>query len=173
MTPNEIVATDVFKAIGNRLSRYEYYNSLGANDQTILRLTEFEGKTFGTLVEKMTIEFFQLQKRKNTQHDAIYDGRTIEIKSSRYWGCSKIYKFQHIEVDHDFDFLLTAVLREWGIEFRLMSKEAIQPYLIRQGKQGNFLESRDAESIGTLINTREDLYNYFNRPEESVIYIPK
>jgi len=182
MTPDEIVGTHAFQNIKNRVSRYEYYESLGANE-TILSLTKSEGKTFGTDIEKLTIEWFQLDKRTNTQHDATYDGRKIEIKSSRYWGCERCYKFQHIEVDHDFEFLITAVLREDGIEFRIMNKRDIFPYLIKQGKQGNFLESRDAESIGTLINTREDLCNYFGPLQLSidvideevkcVIHIPK
>lgn len=162
MTPDDIVNTKAFGNIKTRVSRYEYYESLGAGE-TILFLTKSEGKTFGTDMEKLAIEWFHLDKRTNTQHDGIYNGRKIEIKSSRYWGCERCYKFQHIEVDHDFEFLLTAVLRENEVEYRIMQKVDILPFLIKQGKQGHFLEWKDVERIGTHIVGHEDLHAYFNK----------
>ena len=162
MTPEDIVSTKTFKSIKSRVSRYDYYKSLGACE-TILSFTKSEGKTFGTDMEKLVIEWFQLGKRTNTQNDATYLDRKIEIKSSRYWGCEKSYKFQHIELDHDFDVLLTVVLRENCIEYRLMFKSEIIPYLEKQGKQGHFLNGRDVEKFGKIVETSDDVIDYLTQ----------
>ena len=169
MFPSVILTLTAFKNMVERVSRYQYYKSLGACE-TILSFTKTEGKTYGTDIEKITIEWFRLLPRLNTQHDGLFpDHKTevikcghwkIEIKSSRYWGGKKQYKFQHIEPDHDFDILLTALLREDRIEYRIMRKNAILPYLEKQGKQGFFLNDKDVERIGTIIETHEDIYDY-------------
>ena len=41
-----------------------------------------------------------------------------------------------------------------------MRKNAILPYLEKQGKQGFFLNDKDVERIGTIIETHEDIYDY-------------
>lgn len=160
MKVDDIVKTHTFRDIKHN-SKYDFYKKLGACE-TILSFTKSEGKTFGTDIEKLTIEWFKMNKRINTQHDATLLSRKFEIKSSRYWGNKCNYKFQHLEPEHDFEYLITAVLKEDKIEHRIMKKNKISPYLIKQGKQGFFLDGEVVERIGKVIHSTADILDYIN-----------
>jgi hypothetical protein len=158
MSPEEIETSISFTKRKLTISKYDYYNMRGAS-KTILELTKLEGKTFGTLMEKMIIEHLKLGGRTSSQNDATYGYKKIEIKSSRYWTIGN-YMFQHIEPNHEFDILITAVLKMNEIELRVIKKQDLIPHLIKQGNQGYFLYADKAEQVCKIIKNQNDLINF-------------
>jgi hypothetical protein len=158
MLPTEIESNTSFKNRNKNISQYDYYKIRGANE-TILELTKPEGKKFGTLMEKIIIEHLKLGNRTSTQNDGTHGDKKIEIKSSRYWS-NGTYKFQHIEPNHDFDILITALLKVDEIELRIIKKEDILPHLKKQGQQGYFLYGDKTEQFCKIIKDQNDLINF-------------
>ena len=95
-------------------TQLEYYIENKASPQ-ILQYVTLQGKTFGEkYMEKIAKEYFNLEKRINSSHDHIKLGKKIEQKSARYGSDGSEWKWQHIEMKHDWDYLLIC-----GLDFKI------------------------------------------------------
>ena len=102
-----------------------------------------ESKRFGSISEKLTCEIFKLEPRTSSQNDGVRKGKKIEIKCARYWGCKNECKWQHLELEHDYNCILFGLLhfdgswKFWGISKTLLFGELKQKNILSyQGKQG-------------------------------------
>ena len=90
-------------------TQYDFYKA-HTSDLYILSLAKMPSKTFGTVCEKIIRTLFNMTKRTQHQHDAIYNYSRIEIKSARYWNTSNDCKWQHIEPSYEYDELWFVLL---------------------------------------------------------------
>jgi hypothetical protein len=144
---NDILSSDfwkgtkAFKQIEKTLTRREYYEKNGAPKE-VLRLVEMESKEFGSFMEKLIREIFEMGPRTCSENDATLDNVKIEIKAARYWAGKNNCRWQHLEETHDFEYALFVLLDfhrliVWGIPKnilfgRLRTEKIVTP----QGKQG-------------------------------------
>ena len=113
-------------------SQYEYYK-LNGSPEDILRYVKLQGKTFGEkYAEGICQEYFNMSKKTDSSHDHIKLNKTIEQKSARYGKCGEEWKWQHIEMNHNWDYLLVCGLEFNGFRFYIASRKIIE-YLIIQG----------------------------------------
>ena len=109
----------------------------------VLDLVSMESKRFGTISEILIRGIFKLEPRTSTQNDGVRQGKTIEIKCARYWGCKDECRWQHLEPEHDFICVLFCLLdfdgswKVWGISKTLLFGELKEKNIVtEQGKQG-------------------------------------
>jgi len=121
------------------MTQLDYYTKMQASPE-VLQLVALDSKPFGSVSEKIISEILGLGPRTNSQNDATYNGKTIEIKAARYWAGKDDCKWQHLEPDHDYEYAILALLdfhgwKMWCIKkTQLMDlRETIVTY---QGKQG-------------------------------------
>lgn len=135
---------DNYKKIKNNYkeSQYDFYKRNNASDE-VLELVSLESKRFGSISEKLTCEIFKLESRTSSQNDGVRKGKKIEIKCARYWGCKDECKWQHLELEHDYDCILFGLLdfdgswKFWGISKTLLFGELKEKNILSyQGKQG-------------------------------------
>ena len=67
-------------------------------------------------------EVLGMTKAKSTGHDAIKNGKLLEIKSSRFWVDTKDWRFQHIMENHKYDYLLCVGINFHNIEMYIIDK---------------------------------------------------
>jgi len=139
-----------------------FYKKCGATDG-ILKIIDLNNKTFGSLAEDYIRENFELGPRTSDENDATVLGHKIEIKSARR-GKNGSYFYQHIQLDYDYNFLLTTLLEPSG-EFvcNIFKKEDILPHLKKQGKnanQGYTLNQKVVGNYGHKIHTYKDLRQF-------------
>jgi hypothetical protein len=144
---NDILSSDfwkdtpAFKQIAEKLTQRKYYEKNGAPKE-VLQLVEMEPKQFGSSVENLVRQQFQLGPRTCSENDATLDNVKIEIKAARYWAGKNNCRWQHLEETHDFEYALFVLLDfhrliVWGIPKnilfgRLRTEKIVTP----QGKQG-------------------------------------
>lgn len=121
-------------------SQTEYYTRNKACPE-VLKLVGLESKSFGMQMERIVREMFCLSKPINSQHDAILNDKKIEIKSARYWSSSTDCRWQHIEIDYDYDYVLFALvdfqdLHVWGMHKNKLKNMIEMGILTPQGRQG-------------------------------------
>lgn len=108
----------------------------------VLQLVDLESKPFGTESEKILQEIFQLAPRTSSQNDGTRHGKKIEIKCARYWAGKDDCKWQHLEPDHDYQYVLFGLLdfqgwKVWGIQKSLLMGDMREKKIVTyQGKQG-------------------------------------
>lgn len=118
-----------------------YYESQGAAPE-VLKLVALESKAFGSAAEEILKEIFGLGKRTSSQNDATYEGKKIEIKAARFWAGTQNCRWQHLEPDHDYEYVLFALLgfHEWNcwiVPKRVLMGELRDKKIVTfQGKQG-------------------------------------
>ena len=150
------------KAILNiKETQTEFYKRNQACPE-VLKLVDLESKSFGMRCEKIIREMFSLEKATNSQHDAIYNGTKIEIKSARYWGGTMDCKFQHIEPDYDYEYILFVLvefqdLHIWGMHKSKVKKMIEQGILTLQGKQGYWCKMSSILPHLTLVMSLDSL----------------
>jgi hypothetical protein len=147
-------------------SQIKYYMKNKSSD-AVLELVKLESKSFGTVSENMIKEILYLGPRTSTQNDATLFGKKIEIKSARYW-CADECKWQHIEPNHDYEYILFSLLDFHGFKIWIMKKSQMmnemreKKILTEQGKQGWWCKKKDILPYLTPINTVYDLYSFIN-----------
>ncbi len=104
-TIEQIKKTKSFNKKNKNKSQVEYYVDNGAPTE-IVTLVAMSNKAFGEKMNSIIIELLNLNEKVNTQHDATFNSKKIEIKSSRCWVTTKDFKFQHIMVDGDYEYLM-------------------------------------------------------------------
>ena len=131
--------SSAFKSIANNITQVSYYESKEAAPE-IIKLVKMDSKAFGSAIEKILIEHYELDKRVNTQHDARLGDKKIEIKAARYWAGQDNCKWQHIEEKHDYEYILFALIDFNSIRCWLGKKEQVIQHMTPQGKQGNWVD---------------------------------
>jgi hypothetical protein len=110
----------------------EYYRE-NDSPESILQYVRLPGKTFGEKwCESICKEYFNMDRRSDSSHDHTKLGKTIEQKSARYGGNGAGWKWQHIEMCHNWDYLLLTGLEFNGFRFYIAGREKIEE-LIREG----------------------------------------
>lgn len=112
--------TEAYKKIKDKETQIKYYKNNNACDE-VLQLVDLESKPFGAECENIISELFQLGPRTSSQNDGTRNGKKIEIKSARYWAGKDDCKWQHLEPDHDYEYVLFVLLdfvgfKMWGIK---------------------------------------------------------
>jgi len=157
--------TNAFKAIKDKETQIKYYKKNDSCEE-VLQLVDLESKPFGSESEKIIKEIFNLGPRTSSQNDATYKNKKIEIKSARYWAGKDDCKWQHLEPDHDYDFVMFALLdfqswKIWTIKKSLLMGEMRDKKIVTfQGKQGWWVTKSAIFSYLTPIETIKDLDNF-------------
>ena len=143
-------------------TQLEYYKSKNSCER-ILKMVALDSKRFGSIAEKIICKVLSLEPAKNTQHDAIRKEKKIEIKTARYWINSDDCKWQHLEENHDYEFVLFALLhfdcfKVWIIKKRTLIGECKDKNILKkQGNQGWWCNKNAILNYLTPINSVDDL----------------
>lgn len=156
-------------AFNKNNKQIDFYIKNNANEK-ILKFFELGSKSFGSLIEKIIIENYEFDKRINTEHDVIFNGIKIEIKSARYWNHQYDCKWQHIEIDYDYDILLFVLLDFQDIKMWCISKQKLfnsdnleNKLIIKQGKQGYWVNKSKIMNQLYSIESKNDLIKYLEK----------
>lgn len=114
--------TNQFKTISEKINQLDYYIKHDSHED-ILKIIALNNKSFGERMQRIVSEVLGMTKATNTGHDAIKNGKLIEIKSSRFWVDTKDWCFQHIMEDHKYDYLLCVGIAFDNIEMYIIDKE--------------------------------------------------
>lgn len=162
---DSIKNTKCFKnlSVNSQLSYYKQNRS----SETVLRLVELESKGFGSIMEKIIIEQFNLGKRTSSQNDATLNGVKFEIKSARYWSGIDDCKWQHIELHYDYQYILFALLDFDEIKCWCLSKDKLielsdRGIVKKQGIQGYWTEKSKIMDYLTPVKNVSELEKYIN-----------
>jgi hypothetical protein len=153
--------TKAFKNIANNITQVSYYESKEAAPE-IIKLVKMDSKAFGSAIEKIIIEHYCLEKRVNTQHDARLEDKKIEIKAARYWAGQDNCKWQHIEKNHDYEYILFSLVDFNQIRCWLAKKETVIQHMTPQGLQGNWVDKVTILPHIHEITTKEQLQILIN-----------
>lgn len=162
---DNILTTKTYNSFKDKITQLQYYQRNGAADG-IIKFVMLESKPFGTYMENIISELFNLGKRTSPQNDATFNNKKIKIKSARYWAGSTDCKWQHIEIGHDYDYVLFVLLdfleiKVWSMEKSKLVNDMIkQKILTAQGKQGYWTNKSAILPYLTQIKTIEDLTNF-------------
>ena len=154
--------TETFTSIKDKLTQTKYYKEQGASTE-VQQLVDLESKPFGSESEKIISEIFSLGPRTSTQNDGTFNGKKIEIKSARYWAGKDDCVWQHLEPDHDYEYVLFALLdfhgwKIWGIKKSLLMGDLREKKIVTyQGKQGWWTKKSAILPHLTPINTKAEL----------------
>lgn len=154
--------TSAFKSIDKKETQTSYYIKMKCNDD-ILKLVKLESKPFGSTVEKIIKEIFKLGPRTSSQNDCTRNGKKIEIKAARYWKGKDDCMWQHLEPEHDYDYVLFVLLDFHGLKVWIVKKTLLmqelkdKKILTYQGKQGWWTKKSVIIPYLVPINTTEEL----------------
>ena len=163
-------------------SRAQIYKEHGALPE-IIEIVKLTGASLGIKMEKIARDVFDCLKERNkgknnTGYDHIIElspGRIIKIeqKSSCHWGKTNNYKWQHVEKNHPWEYIILCGIDIKIVHFWIMNRSVFNK-LIEEKKitnQGNktgessegmwFNYSDVANSLIKIRNTAE-LLNYVN-----------
>jgi len=123
-------------------SQLDYYREKNASSE-IIPYVSISGKSFGEkYMEQIAKEYFKLDIRTDSSHDHKKMKKTIEQKSARYHANGDDWKWQHIEMEHEWEFLLLCGLDFTSIKFYIAPRETVENLIEKgiitgQGKQKN------------------------------------
>lgn len=124
-----------------KLTQLGWYIQNGT-DPDLLSLIEQPNKRFGSVMEEIARDIFDLQPRISTQHDHSFENVRIEQKSARYHAGKLEYNWQHLEPEYDYSYVLFAGvtfqgIQWWGISKDLLMGELREKKIVqKQGQQG-------------------------------------
>lgn len=136
---NALRNLEEFKNYKKKKNQYDHYVSKGAKEE-ILRYVSIEGKGFGAEMEKLAREWLCMDNREkkkskknvtkkkedtDTTYDHLKNGEKIEQKSTRYGSGGSPGKWQHINIDHEWNYLLLAFLDYNDIKYHIAPKAKI------------------------------------------------
>jgi hypothetical protein len=165
LSVNNWKKTKTFKSITKKLTQKKYYKNSNSCDE-VMQLVELDSKPFGSECEKIICELFELGPRTSTQNDGTRNGKKIEIKSARYWAGKDDCKWQHLEPDHDYEFVLFVLLdfhefKIWCIKKSLLMGELRENKIVTyQGKQGWWVTKSAVLPYLTPIKSITELDNF-------------
>ena len=108
-----IVKTKNYNNINTKISQEAFYRMNGSSED-LIKLVKMNNKSFGEKMQSIVIELLDLDKSNHTGHDAqcLSLNLKFEIKTSRYWVSIKDFKWQHIMLHHDYNYLILV-----GVDF--------------------------------------------------------
>ena len=156
--------TAAFTSFLTKETQTQYYRRMGASE-SVITLVQQDSKAFGSIAEKIISEIFSFNPRTSSEHDAIYNGKKIEIKAARYWSSKDQCKWQHLEPNHDYEYVLFALLdfhkwKLWCIKKSDLLELRDKKVVNNQGKQGLWTQKSDILPYLTPIYTVDDLSKY-------------
>ncbi len=160
--------TKYFKDMEKKPTQLDLYVKHSSPPE-ILSLVSMANKVFGTEMEGIFQEVFQLAPRENTQHDGIRLGKKIEIKSARWHATGDDCNWQHLEPDYDYDFVMFTLVDFTGLKVWMISKDLLmgelrkQNIVLKQGQQGWTTNKNKIESYLTPIQSIEDLDKFIEK----------
>lgn len=147
-------------------SQYDFYKRNNAPKE-VLELVSLESKRFGSISEKLIFDIFNLEPRTSSENDGTRKGKKIEIKCARYWGGKNECRWQHLELEHDYEYVLFGLLdfdgswKIWGInKLMLISELKDKNILTYQGKQGYWCEKSKVIEYCHEIKNMKDLDDF-------------
>lgn len=154
--------TKSFKSLIDKMTQLKYYEK---NDSTeeVLQLVKLDSKPFGSISEKIITEILNLGPRTSTQNDATYKNKKIEIKCARYWAGKNECMWQHLEPEHDYEYVLFCLLdfdqwKIWCIDKNTLMNDLRKKKIVTyQGKQGWWTKKSDILPYLKEINNKNDL----------------
>ena len=169
MTIEEIKKTRIIENLKNKKTQEDYYIEKNASTD-IIKLVKLNNKSFGETNAKIVIKNLKLDPPSNPGHDAQKKSccKKIEIKSSRFWVGISDWKWQHIMVDHDYDYLLLCGINFHSIDVFIISKSDFislkdKGLVKQQGKaegQGLWCSYKDIKNHLTIIKSVNDINNF-------------
>lgn len=161
----------------------EYYQEKGS-PESILQYVRLPGKTFGEkYAEKICREHFKMDSRTDSSHDHTKLSKTIEQKSARFGGNGAGWKWQHIEMKHEFDHLLITGLEFQGFQFYIAPRANVERLIeegvitgqgkrdssgVAQPQQAYWFEKSDFSRKGKKMN---DYFTHLTSEKSLVDYI--
>jgi hypothetical protein len=142
LTSNKIKEMKCHNTFIQPKSQLDFYKEHNSSKE-IMRYVSLQGKSFGEkYMEQFAKEFFNLGNRLSSTHDHVKSGKTIEQKSARYHANGGDWKWQHIEMTHDWDYLLLCGLDFQDIKFFISSRKTVEELInsgviVGQGKKKN------------------------------------
>jgi len=91
-----------------------------------MKYVELSPAAFGARMEAIAREYLGLRNRIGSGHDHSVNDKTIEQKSSRYTAKGGEWMWQHIEIKHDWDYLLICGLNFHRIQFYISPRHKIE-----------------------------------------------
>jgi hypothetical protein len=164
--------TKYFQEMEKKTTQLELYVKRGASPE-ILSLVSMANKVFGTEMEGIFQELFQLSPRLSSQHDGIRLGKKIEIKSARWHATGDDCNWQHLEPDYDFEFVMFTLVDFTGLKVWMITKELLmgelrkQNVVLKQGQQGWTTNKNKIEKYLTPIETISDLDKFILASSEN------
>jgi hypothetical protein len=156
--------TGAFHAIKKKKSQLDYYIENNASPE-VLKLISGESRQFGANVENIIREMFNIGPPTSTEHDGIFEGKKIEIKSGRYLKCSDKCMWQHLEPGHDYEYVIVCFvdfhdLRCWIISKSILMGLRETKVVRKQGTEGYLTHKKDILPYLTPIYTANDIRSY-------------
>jgi hypothetical protein len=173
LTSKKIKETNTFKEIKKSENQYEYYLRNNASPE-ILKLVKMSNRKFGCFMEKLCIEVLGLNEGIDSTHDAIFQDLLCEIKASRFWVSTETFKWQHVMIKHECDFLLLCEVNFDHVNIYAITKEKVldlhkEGKIKEQGKknshQGLWFTYEQIKNYLTKISSQKDLINFIEELE--------
>jgi hypothetical protein len=92
-------------------------------------------KRFGVLMEHVAEQLLGLDPSINSEHDKMLLGKKIEIKTSSISFKTKIFQFNSIRLNFDYDYLLLQNINYNRLDYWIISKEKIKQLSLTLWKQ--------------------------------------
>ena len=149
------------------LSQFDYYKQ-NTMDEDILTMVSLESKRFGSVSEKILCHIFNIGPRTSTQNDGTRNGKKLEIKAARRWAGKNDCKWQHLELEHDYEYVLFALLDFDGWKVWCINKTVLMGVcrdnniVTEQGKQGWWCKKSEIQPYLTEIHNTSDLDNFLD-----------
>lgn len=140
LTSNKLIHIKTHREFKPPKSQLDYYLENNVSKE-ILPYVTLQGKTFGEkYMEQIAKEYFNLEDRTSSTHDHIKLTKRIEQKSARYHANGGDWKWQHIEMTHEWDYLLLCGLDFREIKFYISSRKIVEKLIdeyiiVGQGKK--------------------------------------
>ena len=128
---SKLIEMNVHRHFVKPKTQTDYYLEGEAHPE-IMKYVALSPAAFGTKMEEIAREFLGLGNRSGSGHDHSVNGLTIEQKSSRYTARGEEWMWQHVELKHEWDYLLICGLNLNSIEFYISPRHKIK-HLIEMG----------------------------------------
>ena len=167
----KINKTKAFESIKGVKTQVDYYMENGAHPD-IVKMVALGNKSFGERLQRIVMEYLNLDKPNNTGHDIQQNstGKKFEVKSSRFWVSNGDWKWQHIMEEHDYDYLLLCGVNFNSVDVFIISKSDFlklktKGLATQQGGaegQGLWCNYSNIKDYLTPIKNIQDLENFVN-----------
>ncbi len=154
-----------------RNSQIAWYRQHDAIDP-IMSLVRQPSKTFGMILEKIINDRFNLTKITNQTYDSFskIHNLNFEIKSARYWNRTFNCKWQHFQLNYEFDYALLAIVTFNDIIVYIISRTLLfsdefrdRKIMRPQGRdanQGWWVNKNDIDKYLVRVNHISDIIKY-------------